>query len=93
MMVGVLTVDVAIFEAQTLKDKRRVIQSLKNKLSHRFNVSVAEVAYLETPKRCRLGIAVVSNETRAVHSQLDHVVELFHRHAGVTLLSFERQIL
>ncbi len=41
MIVGALTVELAIFDAQCLKDKRRVILSLKEKLRNRFNVSVA----------------------------------------------------
>ena len=45
MIVGVLTVELAIFEAQSLKDKRRGIQSVKQKLRNGFNVSVAEVGY------------------------------------------------
>lgn len=93
MIVGVLKADLAIFEAQTLKDKRRVIQSVKQKLSHRFNVSVAEVAYNDLPRRCQLGVAVVSNEARAVHSQLDQVVEVFRRTAGITLLNYERELI
>jgi len=92
MIVGVLTVELAIFEAQTLKDKRRVIQSLKQKLSNRFNVSVAEVEHNDVPKRCQLGVALVSNDARAVHSQLDQVVEAVRRSAGVTLLSYEREV-
>ena len=59
MIVGVLTVDVAILDARTLKDKRRVIQSAKQKIRDGFNVSVAEVEYGDSPKRCRLGIAMV----------------------------------
>ncbi len=93
MIVGVLTIELALFEAQTLKDKRRVIQSIKHKLANRFNVSVAEVGHTDTPKRCRLGVALVSNETRVVHSQLDQVVDSFRRNTGATLLSYERQIL
>jgi len=93
MIVGVLTLDLAVFEAQTLKDKRRVIQSVKQKLRNAFNVSVAEVEFGDLPKRCRLGVAVVSNESRPVHAQLDKVVELVRRCAGLTVLDYERQLL
>jgi hypothetical protein len=92
MIVGVLTVDLAIFEAQTLKDKRRVIRGLKDRLMNQFNVSVAEVDFLNSPKRCRLGLAVVSGEARAVHSQLDHIVDAVRRTANLTLLDYERRL-
>jgi len=93
MIVGVLTVELAIFEAQTLKDKRSVIQGLKQRLRDRFNVSVAEIGYGDAPKRCRLGVAIVSQESRAIHSQLDKVVELIRRTRGLSLLDYTRELL
>lgn len=93
MIVGILTLDLAVFEARSLKDKRRVIQGVKQRVRNRFNVSVAEVGYTETPKRCRLGIATVSNESRHVHEQLDKIVDLVRGVAGLTLLDYERELL
>ncbi|MEO6437157.1 MAG: DUF503 family protein, partial [Tepidisphaeraceae bacterium] len=43
MIVGILRLDLSIDDAFTLKDKRSAVKSLKDRLSHRFNVSVAEV--------------------------------------------------
>lgn len=93
MIVGVLTVDVAIFEARTLKDKRRVILSLKDRIRKRFNVSIAEVDFQDRPQRCQLGIATVSTETRGVHALFDKLVELVRRANGVSLLEYSREIL
>ena len=93
MIIGVLTVELAVFEAQSLKDKRRVIQSVKQKLRNRFNVSVAEVGYDDSPKRCRLGIVTVSNESKHVHSLLDNIVDLMRRVGEMTLLDYQRELL
>jgi len=92
MIVGVLTVELAIFDAQSLKDKRRVILSLRQRMSQRFNVSVAEVAYNDSPKRSRLGVAIVSDDSRAVHAQFDKVVELVRKMGGLTLLDYSREL-
>jgi len=92
MMVGVLTVDLAILEARTLKDKRSVIHGFKQRLRNRFNVSVAEVAFGDSPKRCRLGIGMVSKEARPLHSQLDQIVDLIRRTGGLTLVEYEREV-
>ena len=92
MIVGVLTIELALFEAQSLKDKRRVIQSLKKRLHNRFNVSVAEVEYGNDAKRCRLGIATVSNETRIVHSRLDKIVDAVRHNGGVVLIDYDREL-
>ena len=93
MIDGMLTIELAILDARTLKDKRRVIHGVKQRLRNRFNVSVAEVGYCDSPKRCRLGVAMVSRETRPLHSQLDQIVELSRRVGGLTLLDYERELL
>ena len=93
MIVGVLTVELVVSDAQTLKDKRRVIQGLKQKLRNRFNVSVTELGYDNNPRHCRLGVAILSREARQIHSQLDKMVELTRRTGGVSLLEYERQLL
>ena len=93
MIVGILTVELATLEARSLKDKRRVIQSVKQKLHNRFNVSVAEVAHGDSIKQCRLGVAVVSNESRQVHSVLDTIVDSLRRVPGLTLVDYQRELL
>ena len=93
MIVGVLTIELAIFDARSLKDKRRVIAGLKQRLRNRFNISVAEVGHANAPKRCRLGVVMVSGESRVLHSQLDRIVDAVRRTAGVSLLDYERELL
>lgn len=93
MIVGVMKVDLAIFDAQSLKDKRQVIQSVKHRLRDKFNVSVSEVAYGNSPKRCQLGIALVCDESRVIHAQLDKMVELFRHTPGLTLVDYQRELL
>lgn len=93
MIVGVLTVELALLEASSLKDKRQVIKSLKQRLSNTFNVSVAETDHNDSARRCQLGISVVSNAAREVHSQLDRVVDMIRRTAGCTLVDYQREIL
>jgi len=83
---------VAIFEAQSLKDKRRVIQGFKQRLRNRFNVSVSEVGHGDSAKRCCLGIAMVSQESRVVHSLFDKIVDMVRATPGLTLLEYEREV-
>lgn len=85
--------DLAVFEAQTLKDKRRIIQSLKQKLTNHFNISIAEVDYNDRAQRCLLGLALVSTDSRFAHSLLDKIVESVRKVPEVTLLHFEREML
>lgn len=93
MTIGVLTLELIVQDAQSLKDKRRVIRSIKTRIRNAFNVSVAEVGLLDDRQRCRLAVAMVSRETRPLHSQLDKIVDLVRRSGGLTLIDYVRDIL
>jgi hypothetical protein len=70
MFVGVLRVNLSIVGARSLKDKRSVVRSFKERVQARLKVSIAEVGGLDDPRRATLGIAVVSNDAGVC----DHVL-------------------
>jgi len=72
--IGVLHIDLMIPGARSLKDKRRVLKSLKERLRNRFNCSVAETEYQDLWGRARLSAAVVSAESRHANEQLNEIV-------------------
>ena len=77
MVVGVIAWELHLAGCQSLKDKRRVVKSLKDRLHHRFNVSAAEVDHLDVWQRASLAASVVSND---------------HRHAEEVLTSCDRLV-
>jgi len=93
MNVGVLTLELVVYEALSLKDKRRVVKSIKERLRNRFNVSAAEIGHLESRQRSTLGLAMVSNDARFIHSSFDRIVEFVRRNGAVSLVDFERELL
>ena len=93
MVVGVLRVRLGVFEARSLKDKRRVTKSLKDRLAARHNVSVAEVDDLEHCQAATLGLAMVANETRFVESALSKIVDELRVYAHASLLDYEIELL
>lgn len=88
MIVGVLQLQLSIFEAMTLKDKRRVIKSLKDRLHHQYNISVAEVDYQDKIRSAMLGVAMVANESRFVTSALSGIVDYVRRNTQVSLVDY-----
>ena len=71
MPVGKLTLELAIPHAQSLKDRRQVVRSLKDKLSHRFNASAAEINEGGTVwNRATLQLAVVTSSMQALEQIL-----------------------
>ncbi len=73
MPVAQLTLEIGIEHAQSLKDRRQVVRSLKDKLRHGFNVSVAELDEGLTWNRATLAVAAVSNSRDYLAGQLAEV--------------------
>ena len=61
-VVGVLTLEIHVEHSHSLKDKRHVVKSLKDRLHDRFNVSVAEIDGLESWQQSTVGAAVIAND-------------------------------
>ncbi|MFO0549022.1 MAG: DUF503 domain-containing protein [Polyangiaceae bacterium] len=76
MFVGILRLVFEIPGARSLKDKRRVVLSFKERTMNRFRVSVAEVGALDDPRRAVLGVAVVANEAAHCDSVLAEVASV-----------------
>jgi len=93
MVVGVLQIELAIPDAFSLKDKRRVIKSLKDRIAHGHNVSVAEVGALDEHRRSILGFAMVSNDSRYVESALSKLVDFVRMVPQVSLLDYQIDLL
>ncbi len=75
MKIGACQIDIFINESFSLKDKRRVVNSLKERLRNRFNISVIEVSTNAQWKKSSLGISCVGNDEQSVQSLLQQVVQ------------------
>jgi len=74
MPVGLLTLELHIADAQSLKDKRQVLRSLKDRLRAHFNVAVAELDFEDTWQRSVVGVVTLSNEEHHVEEALQKVL-------------------
>ncbi|HUE76418.1 MAG TPA: DUF503 domain-containing protein [Longimicrobiales bacterium] len=63
--------EIQVFDAQSLKQKRAVIKSLKARLHNRLNISVAETDYQDLWQRAELTACVVATDRRQAESILD----------------------
>jgi uncharacterized protein YlxP (DUF503 family) len=87
--IGVLQIELSITDAMSLKDKRRVVKSLKDRIAHRHNVSIAEVGALDEHRRAVLGVAMVSNDSRHVEGALSKLVDFMRAVPQVSLLDYQ----
>ena len=93
MPVGLLTLELHIADAQSLKDKRQVLRSLKDKLRREFNVAVAELEHHDAWQRSVVGIVTLSNEEKHVKEMLDRVLDAADRMLGSTLINQNVEII
>jgi len=92
MHVGVCTIHLRLFDSSSLKDKRRVIKSIKDRVRNKFNVSIAEIDELDKWQWAILGIACVSNDSAFTNSVLSNVVEYINNIGIVDLVDYEIEI-
>ncbi|MFN3347195.1 MAG: DUF503 domain-containing protein [Candidatus Bipolaricaulaceae bacterium] len=75
MPVALLRVELRLYGARTLKEKRAVLEGLLARLRREFNVSVAELACLDDPGRAVLGFAHLSNNGAYSDGVLQRILE------------------
>ena len=88
MVVGVLRVECSLPGTQSIKDKRRILNSLLDRLHHRFHVAAAEVAHQDSWRRAGLAVACVSTDTRHADQVLAHVAEAIGRHSNLVVIDY-----
>ena len=86
-----LTLEIRIEHAQSLKDKRQVVKSLKDKLRHHHNVAVAETEYQHLWQLSELVVVTVSSSRQVAENTMRHVEDLAVRHlaGGLSNCSLE----
>lgn len=93
MIIGVLTVELFIGEANSLKEKRRVLKSVIERIRNRFNVSIAEVGGQDTWQRSTLGVAFVSCEQSHAHQVLAAVVRFIEAQGTVFITDYQTELI
>tara|TARA_B100000959_G_C14772953_1_gene538267 strand:- start:134 stop:418 length:285 start_codon:yes stop_codon:yes gene_type:complete len=89
MQIGTLLLKLAIHEARSLKDKRRVVKSLKERLRRKFNVSIAEIEAQDVRQSAVLGVAIVGNERRYLDQVLSQIVNAVRTFRPGLLIDYE----
>jgi uncharacterized protein YlxP (DUF503 family) len=79
MVVGVLEIVLRLPEAQSLKEKRRVIKSLVTRIRNRFNVSVSEIDNQDRWQLATIAVAHVGSDKAFSNQVLDQVLNFSER--------------
>lgn len=82
MLIAVLTVEYTLHGNDSLKGKRRVANSLKQKTRNQFNVAIAEDGTQDSLTRLRLSVVSVSNEEAHLHSRMGKCLSMMEAACG-----------
>lgn len=93
MVVGVYTVELFIADSQSLKDKRQVLHSLKDRLREKFNLSVAEVDGQDLWQKAVVGMACVANESRHVQQVLEQALNVIKGTPTIEIVRTQLELL
>ena len=93
MVVGLYTIELFIADSRSLKDKRQVLHSLKDRLRDKFNLSVAEVDAQDLWQKAVLAMACVANEGSHVSQVLEQALNLIKSAPAVVVVRTQLDML
>lgn len=92
MVVASQTWDLSLPGCASLKEKRSVVRSIRDRLSSRFNVSVAETGMLDVHSRAELSVAIVAGNERIAQSVLAKTDRCVDSHGGAVIVGVRMEI-
>lgn len=93
MNVGLCVIEIHLSTARSLKDKRRVLRRIKDRLRVRFNVSVAEIDHQDLWQRATLGVVAISGARPPLESCFAQIRGMLDSEVPGGLVSFELEYL
>ena len=93
LRVGILQVHLEIPWAQSLKDKRSIVKSIKDSTRRRFNVSIAEFDDLDTLTSASLGIVMAGNDPKYILGALEKFRQVLVEWPEANLIDFQVEVL
>ena len=93
MVVAISVFELHIPAGQRLKDKRRVVKALKERIHRRFRVSIAETDHHELHQRAEIAVAAVHGSRAEIERMMDEIHELVEEVPDAMLIGWEPQYL
>ena len=93
MVVGISVFELQLPQARSLKQKRRVIRSLIDRIHRRFRVSIAETDFHDLHQRSEIGIAAIARNDSDGQRLFDTIRDLIEMEPEAILLSWDPQLM
>ena len=92
MVVGILRIELHLYDNRSLKGKRKIVKSMVDKTKHKFNAAIAEVGSNDKWQKIELGVSTVGNDRRHVDASLSHILALLESLGLAEIVDSETEI-
>lgn len=93
MIVGICTIKLTIFEADSLKYKRSILKSIMERLKNKFNISIAEIDLNDTWQSSIIGFSCVTNDSGYANKIINKVISFIDMDTRVEIVDINIEIL
>ncbi|MDD2574108.1 MAG: DUF503 domain-containing protein [Bacillota bacterium] len=91
MFTGICKLDIVLYESESLKDKRRILKSITERLKNKYNISVSEVGNNDKWQTASIGVSTVSNSRLHADRVLDAVIRFVETDVRVEITKCYRE--
>ena len=92
MVVGILRIELHLYDNRSLKGKRKIVKSMVDKTKHKFNVAIAEVGSNDKWQKIELGVSTVGNDRRHVDASLSRILAFLESLGLAEIVDSETEI-
>ncbi len=93
MIIGTLSIRVVMRSSRSLKDKRRIIKALKDRIKNKFNVSISETNAQDNHKYSIISVAMIGTDRQYVNSKLTSLINFFRFFPQIELVDYELELI
>lgn len=91
MIVGKMVLDLLYEASSSLKDKRQVVSSIKEKLRHKFNISIIESDYQDLWQKIQIALVTISNSRQVIDRTFEQVENFIFSYYPLQFLDIQKE--
>jgi uncharacterized protein YlxP (DUF503 family) len=92
MFVGAIYIELYLPSVNSLKDKRKIIKSILDRLRNRYNISVAEIDCQDVWQKSTIGISYINSKHSEIDIMLETILNFIKLEKDVSILDYEKYI-
>jgi len=93
MKIGLCIIELYFPYSHSLKEKRAIVNKIKERIKSRFNVALAEIGYHDLWQRSKIGLVTIGNGKDIVEKTFQSISRFIEDELGESLLSMEIEVM